>query len=53
MAAGFDRVLCNDSQGGHPDDVILAGMQKKNDSFSTDGPGGIGVGSRQVEIPVA
>jgi hypothetical protein len=29
MAAGFDRVLCNNSQGGHPDDVILTGMQRK------------------------
>jgi hypothetical protein len=29
MAAGFDRDLCNNSQGSHSDDVILAGMQRK------------------------
>jgi hypothetical protein len=38
MAAGFDRVLCNNSQGGHPDDVILAGMQKKTIHLAPTAP---------------
>jgi hypothetical protein len=38
MAADFDRVLSNNSQGGRPDDMILAGMQRNTINLAPTAP---------------